>query len=128
MLNCSIIKVSTLVFKRRCTIFEIANIFQILLLPSVDKSLISHDVKTFSILTNITFNFFSCSNFLSFEKWVPKLFKLSFVGLTLFKRIPHFYTPLKRQKIKGFLTFSGGIEIDHWCEKGQYITCHRLPR
>ena len=26
----------------------------------------------------------------------------------------HFYIPWKRQKTKGFLTFSGGIEMKHW--------------
>ena len=26
----------------------------------------------------------------------------------------HFYSPWKRQKTKGFLTFSGGIEMEHW--------------
>ena len=30
----------------------------------------------------------------------------------------YFYTPWKRQKTKGFLTFLGGIEIGHWREKG----------
>ena len=30
----------------------------------------------------------------------------------------HFYTPCKRQKSKGFLTFSRGIEIRHFREKG----------
>ena len=34
----------------------------------------------------------------------------------------HFYTPWKRQKTKGFLTFSGGIEMRHWREKGQQKT------
>ena len=28
----------------------------------------------------------------------------------------HFYTPWKRQKISGFLTFSGGTEIENWFE------------
>ena len=30
--------------------------------------------------------------------------------LTHFSSVPHFYTPWKRQKTKGFLMFSGGIE------------------
>ena len=29
-----------------------------------------------------------------------------------------FNTPLKPQKTKAFLTFSGGIEIEHWAKKG----------
>ena len=31
-----------------------------------------------------------------------------------FNPIFHFYTPWKRQKTKGFLTFSRGIEMEHW--------------
>ena len=34
--------------------------------------------------------------------------------LTQFSPVSHFYTPWKRQKTKGFLTFSGGIEMWHW--------------
>ena len=30
----------------------------------------------------------------------------------------HFYTPWKLQKTKGFLTFSGGIEMEHWSKMG----------
>ena len=30
----------------------------------------------------------------------------------------HFYTPWKRQKTFGFLTFSGGIEMGHWTKMG----------
>ena len=30
----------------------------------------------------------------------------------------HFYTPWKRQKTSGFLTFSGGIEMEHWRQNG----------
>ena len=29
-----------------------------------------------------------------------------------------FYTPQKSQKTSGFLTFSGGIEMEDWCEMG----------
>ena len=28
------------------------------------------------------------------------------------------YTPLKSQRAFGFLTFSGGIEIEHWTKMG----------
>ena len=45
-------------------------------------------------------------------KYVRK--KLSF--LSYFKPMFHFYTPWKRQKISGFLTFSGGTEIENWLE------------
>ena len=30
----------------------------------------------------------------------------------------HFYTPWKRQKTKGFLTSSGGIQMEHWPKLG----------
>ena len=33
----------------------------------------------------------------------------------------HFYTPWKRQKTKGFLKFSGGIEMWHWTIMGWAI-------
>ena len=36
--------------------------------------------------------------------------------LTFFSRIFHFCTPRKRQKNKACLTFSGGIEIEHWAK------------
>ena len=34
----------------------------------------------------------------------------------LFQANVPFYTPWKRQKISGFLTFSGGTEIENWLE------------
>ena len=34
--------------------------------------------------------------------------------LTYFSPVSHFYTPWKRQKTKGFLTLSGGIEMWHY--------------
>ena len=30
----------------------------------------------------------------------------------------YFYTPWKRQKSKGFLMFSGGIEMEDWAKMG----------
>ena len=33
--------------------------------------------------------------------------------LTHLSPVFHFYTPQKRQKTKGFMTFSGGIEMEH---------------
>ena len=38
--------------------------------------------------------------------------------LILFSPMFHFYTPQKRQKTIGFLTFSGDIEIKHWGKMG----------
>ena len=40
--------------------------------------------------------------------------------LTHFSPVSHFHTPWKRQKTKGFRTFSGGIEMWHWTKMGQY--------
>ena len=37
---------------------------------------------------------------------------------THFSPMFHFYTPWKRQKTKGFLTFLGGTEIEHWAKIG----------
>ena len=34
-----------------------------------------------------------------------------------FSPMLHFYTPWKRQKTIGFLTFSGGIEMWHWTKR-----------
>ena len=38
--------------------------------------------------------------------------------LTHFSPVSHFYTPWKRQQNKGFLTFSGGMELWHWTKMG----------
>ena len=40
--------------------------------------------------------------------------------LTHFSPLSHFYTPWKRQKTKGFLTFSGGIEM--WQKTKGFLT------
>ena len=36
--------------------------------------------------------------------------------------MPHFYNPWKRQKTKGFLAFSGGIEMGHISVKRVNVT------
>ena len=38
------------------------------------------------------------------------------IPLTHFNPMFHFYTPRKQQKNSGFLTFSGGKEMEHWFE------------
>ena len=38
--------------------------------------------------------------------------------LTHFQPMFHFFTSWKHQKTSGFLTFSGGFEIQHWLEMG----------
>ena len=38
--------------------------------------------------------------------------------LIYFSPMSHFYTPWKRQKTYGFLTFLGGIEMWHWTKMG----------
>ena len=50
--------------------------------------------------------------------WYAKTCGTSFTSLTHFSPVPHFYTPWKRQKTKGFLTFSGVIEMWHWTKMG----------
>ena len=42
---------------------------------------------------------------------------------TNFNPMFHFYTPWIRQKTKGFLTYSGGIEMEHWVKTG-YSASH----
>ena len=46
--------------------------------------------------------------------WDPRIIRPYFRRLTHFSLVPHFYTPWKRQKTEGFLTFSGSIEMWHW--------------
>ena len=51
----------------------------------------------------------------TFERFLlPELLNLDivFTILTRFKSMFHFDTPRKRQKTKGFLMFSGGVEIE----------------
>ena len=36
--------------------------------------------------------------------------------LTHFSPVFHFYTPWKRQETKGSVTYSGGIEMEHWAK------------
>ena len=48
------------------------------------------------------------------KKWSSKI--KSF--LTYFSPRFHYYTPRKRSENFGFLTFSGGIEMDHWAKMG----------
>ena len=62
-----------------------------------DRSTKVSDIKHISILLVIY-------QFLHFFHFVP------WIILTHFSPVPHFYTPWKRQKTFGFLTFSRGIE------------------
>ena len=39
-----------------------------------------------------------------------------------FNPVFHFYNARKRQKTFGFLTFSGGMEIEHWLKWVKYST------
>ena len=43
-----------------------------------------------------------------------KQFMMMIFPLTHFSPMSHFYTPWKRQKTYGFLTFLEGIEMWHW--------------
>ena len=67
--------------------------------------------KSFNFIKNKT-----PSNVFSLEFF--KNFKISFfkdhilaTGLTHFSRMLHFYTPWKREKTYGFLTFLGGVVV-----------------
>ena len=44
--------------------------------------------------------------------------KVTIRYLIHFSPMSHFYTPWKRKKILGFLTFSGGIEMWRWTKMG----------
>ena len=64
---------------------------------------------------------FFCCLFLKFKERSPIVplplsenFGMTF--LTHFSPMFHFYTPWIHQKTKGFLTFSGGIEMEHWAK------------
>ena len=46
--------------------------------------------------------------------WRSHICKGTIMRLTHFSPVSHFYTPWKRQKTKGFLTFSEAIEMWHW--------------
>ena len=46
--------------------------------------------------------------------------------LIYFSPMSHFYTPLKRQKTIGCLTFSGGVEMLHWTKIGQLLAVSKL--
>ena len=59
-------------------------------------------------------SFFSVHNFDIF--WIIWGAFLVFFSLDHFKPISDFYTPWKRQKTSGFLTFSGCREMKHWFE------------
>ena len=52
-----------------------------------------------------------CNSFNAFSKFLM-------FSLTHFSSVSHFYTPWKRQKTFGFLTFSGGMEMWHWTKMG----------
>ena len=72
------------------------------------------------------FKIHSSSNFSSFKSvshvlcrsWWQELPVACYHNLTHFSPVSHSYTPWKRQKTKGFLMFSGGIEMWHWNKIG----------
>ena len=41
---------------------------------------------------------------------------IQFLFLTYFSQVLQFYTSWKHQKTKGFLTFSGGVEMEYWAK------------
>ena len=50
-----------------------------------------------------------------YVEYTPEIWSMV---LTHFSPVSQSYTPWKRQKTKGFLTFSGGIEMWHWTKMG----------
>ena len=54
----------------------------------------------------------------SHSQMVIYVIKIRVYVLTHFNRMLHFYTPWNCQKIKGFLKFSRGIEMEHWIKVG----------
>ena len=60
---------------------------------------------------NITLSCYGLMEFCRANEW-PKKYS------TPFSPMFHFHTPWKCQKTIGFLTFSGGIEIEQWTETG----------
>ena len=56
------------------------------------------------------------------NNWEPLTIFAKRSILTHFSPVSHLYTPRKRQKTKGFLTFSGGIEIWYWTKMGLRYT------
>ena len=72
----------------------------------------SADSANTHLLTSLTLKILYLQ--LSFSKPDRKILKT----LTHFNPVPHFYTSWKRQKIYGFLTFSGGIVMWHWTKMG----------
>ena len=82
--------------------------FQVLLLFNVSPFQnwnSSQDTRNFKLSSQLLFS----------DRW----------SLTHFSPVSHFYTPWKRQKTFGFLTFSGGIEMWHWTKIGQLCKIHR---
>ena len=68
------------------------------------------DINNWKLLGNIT------------ELYLRPLTLWYFLSCELWARVAHFspifyfYTPWKRRKTKGFLTFSGCIEMSHWAK------------
>ena len=60
--------------------------------------------------------FFGIRNVLQLN--VRDCLQISSLRFTHFSPMFHFLTPWKRQKIFGLLTFSGGIEMEHWAKMG----------
>ena len=55
-----------------------------------------------------------CERAIKTEIHKTSIYTMFMSVLTHFSLMFHSYTPWKRKKIKGFLTFPGGIEMEHW--------------
>ena len=73
-----------------------------------------HIYWKFSVFFMCYFLFDKTATGVRLKKWSSKI--KSF--LTYFSPRFHYYTPRKRSENFGFLTFSGGIEMDHWAKMG----------
>ena len=83
----------------------------------VNKHFISRECITQNVNTAIIQNLWHI--IFMWRKKVAVDFQICIsVPLTHFSPVSHFYTPWKGQKTKGFLTFSGVIEIEHWTKLG----------
>ena len=51
-------------------------------------------------------------------RWLLYFCPSEIYSLTHFSPVSHFYTPWKRQRTFGFLTFSGGTKMENWSKMG----------
>ena len=83
-----------------------------------------HFGRTRAWKKEVKFNYLQYQNLQGKKRTVhktqPELFSWNQCDVSLihFSPVSYFYTPCKRQKTKGFLTFSGDIEMWNWTKMG----------